>query len=70
MKDVVKITFSQKLKFDFVRSVDRVYLPIKLFNSKLNEEKIKQLIFDFESFLYLPANLLSAVLIQDYLRSK
>ena len=41
--------------YSFLNNVNRVYLPIKLFNDKLLVSKLKQLINDFNCYLYLPA---------------
>ena len=41
--------------YSFLNNVNRVYLPIKLFNDKLLISKLKQLINDFDCYLYLPA---------------
>ena len=44
-----------EINYSFLKDINRVYLPINLFNNKLNGEKLKQLIFDFDAYLYLPA---------------
>lgn len=48
-------TVDSKTDYSFLEEINRVYLPIELFNDKFNMEKLKQLIFDFNAYLYLPA---------------
>ncbi|MGM9969997.1 MAG: DUF3656 domain-containing protein [Anaeroplasma sp.] len=46
---------NNEIDYSFIKNVNRVYLPIKLFHDKLNIQKLKQLIFDFDAYVYLPA---------------
>lgn len=46
---------NSKIEYSSLKDINRVYLPIKLFADKLNIEKLKQLILNFDAYLYLQA---------------